>query len=260
MIVFQQIRNATVKLKYPCGTFMIDPWLTDACDPIEREQSVAARRFIPKPVCPLPMAAGMLTGDVDWFLLTHFHPDHFSADHLPADAPLVCQNEADAGKLAELGFSDVRWFCDGTMHFGDVTVHRVEARHGNNEETAAAMDPGSGFVFECPGERTVYVAGDTVYYDGVRAVIERFQPDVIVVNACDARWKHGRLIMNAKDVVKTCACASDSLVIASHMEAVSHAHLSREQLREALAGSPYAGQVRIPEDGEYIKIWPNRAY
>ena len=60
--------------------------------------------------------------------------------------------------------------------------------------------------------------------------------------------------MNAEDVMKTCACAPDSLVIASHMEAVSHAHLSRKQLREALAGSPYAGQVRIPEDGESIAI------
>lgn len=41
MIIFQQICNATVKLKYPGGTFMIVPWLTDACDPIEREQAVA---------------------------------------------------------------------------------------------------------------------------------------------------------------------------------------------------------------------------
>ena len=142
---------------------MIDPWLTDACDPIEREQAVAARRFIPKPVCPLPALAGALTGDVDWFLLTHFHPDHFSADHLPADALLVCQNEADARELERLGFSNVDCFRDEVMHFGDIAVHRVEARHGNNEETAAAMGPGSGFVFECPEERTVYVAGDTVY-------------------------------------------------------------------------------------------------
>jgi hypothetical protein len=37
-------------------------------------------------------------------------------------------------------------------------------------------------------------------------------------------------------------------------QAVSHAHLSRKQLREALTGSPYAGQVRIPEDGESIAL------
>ena len=58
MIVFQQIRNATVKLKYSGGTFMIDPWLLDICEPLEREQAVAARRFIPKPVCPLPALPG----------------------------------------------------------------------------------------------------------------------------------------------------------------------------------------------------------
>ena len=254
MIVFQQIRNATVKLKFPGGTFMIDPWLMDACDPQERERAVAARRFIPKPICLLPMPAEALMGDVDWFLLTHFHPDHFSPDHLPADVPLVCQNEADAGELAKLGFSDIRWFRDGAMRFGDVTVHRVEARHGDNEETVTAMGPGSGFVFECPGEKTVYVAGDTVYYDGIRAVIEHFKPDVIVVNACDARWKHGRLIMNAEDVMKTCACVPDSLVIASHMEAVSHAHLNRKQLRDALEENRCAGHVLIPEDGEFIEI------
>ena len=254
MIVFQQIRNATVKLKYPGGPVMIDPGLMDACDPIERERAVAARRFIPKPICPLPMPAEALTGDVDWFLLTHFHPDHFSADYLPEDAPLMCQNEADAGELAKLGFSNVRWFLDGAMRFDDVTVHRAEARHGDNEETAAAMGPGSGFVFECAGEWTVYLAGDTVYYDGVCAVIERFKPDVIVVNACGARWKHGRLIMNAEDVMKTCACAPESLVIASHMETVSHAHLNRKQLRDTLEENRYAGQVLIPEDGEYIEI------
>jgi len=254
MIVFQQIRNATVKLKYSGGTFMIDPWLMDACDPIERERAVAVRRFIPKPICPLPAPAEALAGDVDWFLLTHFHPDHFSADHLPEDAPLVCQNEADAGELARLGFSNVRWFRDEAMRFGYVVVHRVEARHGDNEETAAAMGPGSGYVFVCPGEKTVYVAGDTVYYDGVRAVIERFKPDVIVVNACGARWKHGRLIMNAEDVMMTCACAPESLVIASHMEAVSHAHLNRKQLRDALEENRCAGHVLIPEDGEFIEI------
>ena len=173
---------------------------------------------------------------------------------MPADAPLVCQSEADAVEVARLGFTTVRRFRDGAMRFGDITVYRVEARHGENEETAVAMGPCSGFVFECPGERTVYVAGDTVYYDGVRTAIDRFKPDVIVVNACNARWKHGRLIMNAEDVMKTCACAPESLVIASHMEAVSHAHLSRKQLRDALKENGCAGQVLIPEDGEFIEI------
>ena len=60
--------------------------------------------------------------------------------------------------------------------------------------------------------------------------------------------------MNADDVKKTCDCKPDSIVIASHLDAVSHAHLNREQLKKELAGTRYAGQVRIPEDGERITI------
>ena len=116
------------------------------------------------------------------------------------------------------------------------------------------MGPTSGFVFVREGEPTVYLAGDTVYYDGVRDVIARFSPAVIIVNACDARLPEGRLIMNAEDVMETCACRPDSLVIVSHMEAVSHAHLDRAELRQSLSDSPYAAQVRIPADGEQIEI------
>ncbi|MBQ3424322.1 MAG: MBL fold metallo-hydrolase, partial [Clostridia bacterium] len=134
------------------------------------------------------------------------------------------------------------------MQIGGVTTYRVDARHGENEETVARMGPGSGFVFVCAGEKTVYLAGDTVFYDGVHTVMDRFHPDVVIVNACDARGKIGRLIMNVEDVKRTCDCKPDSIVIASHMNAVSHSYLSRDRLKEELAGTQYAGQVLIPED------------
>ena len=55
-------------------------------------------------------------------------------------------------------------------------------------------------------------------------------------------------------VKKTCDCKPDSIVIASHMDAVSHAHLSRDQLKKELACTRYAEQVLIPVDGERIEI------
>ena len=254
MITFQQIRNATTKLYYPGVVFMIDPWLMDECPPEERDRAVARRSFIPKPICPLPAPAEELIADVDFFLLTHFHPDHFSVDCLPTDAAFICQNEADAALLAKLGFTNLRWFHEEAMQIGSVTICRVEARHGENEMTAARMGQTSGFVFVCEGEKTVYAAGDTVYFDGIRTVIDRFKPDVIITNACDARGKTGRLIMNADDVKKTCDCKPDSIVIASHMDTVTHAYLTRKQLREDLAGTRCDRQVLIPGDGEQIEI------
>ena len=72
MITFRQIRNATVKLQYPGVSFMIDPWLMDACTPVERDQAVATRSFIPKPICLLPASPEELTTDVDYYPVSAF--------------------------------------------------------------------------------------------------------------------------------------------------------------------------------------------
>lgn len=254
MISFQQIRNATVKLRYPGVTFLIDPWLSEPCSPEEKAQALRTRSFIEKPICPLPAPPEEILADVDVILTTHLHEDHFSADYLPRDARMVFQNRADAKRAEAMGFPNVSRFADAPLTFGGVTVCRVDACHGDTDAAVRRMGPTSGFVFAREGEPTVYLAGDTVFYDGVRDVIARFSPAVIIVNACDARLPVGRLIMNAEDVRKTCACRPDSLVIASHMEAVSHAHLDRAMLRQSLSETPYAAQVRIPADGERIEI------
>ena len=60
--------------------------------------------------------------------------------------------------------------------------------------------------------------------------------------------------MNTEDVLKTCACSPAVTVIATHMDTVSHAHLSRAQLHANLEERPGAEQVLIPEDGEWIEI------
>ncbi len=255
MIIFEQIRSATVKLIYDGVTFMIDPWLADACTEEEKARVLAEHRFIEKPVCPLPASPGELISGVDYFLVTHMHADHFSADYLPVDKPFIYQNSADMEKASAMGFANTSCFSeDQPLTLGGVTIYRTDARHGDTDELAGRMGATSGFVFVKEGEKTIYLAGDTVYCNGVRQVIDQFLPDVIIVNACDARVRLGRLIMNAEDVIRTCECRRDSLVIASHMDAVSHAHLSRKQLKEVLAGSGYAEQVKIPEGGERIEI------
>lgn len=57
----------------------------------------------------------------------------------------------------------------------------------------------SGYVFQDPYEKTLYIAGDTIYYKGVENNIKTYKPDVIVVNSWDARLMYGRLIMNKED-------------------------------------------------------------
>jgi L-ascorbate metabolism protein UlaG (beta-lactamase superfamily) len=254
MIRFQQIRNATVKLCYPNATFLIDPWLSPTFTPEERDAALHEHRFIEKPICPLPASPEKILSGVDYILVTHLHADHFSPDFLPPDAPMVFQSQEDAEAVKKTGFIKTAFFTDGLLSMGGVTVYRVEARHGDTDEQAKRAGPASGFVFVKEGEPTIYLAGDTVFTENVRDVIRHFSPAVVIVNACDARGRYGRLIMNTEDVLKTCACSPAVIVIATHMDTVSHAHLSRAQLHANLEERPGAEQVLIPEDGEWIEI------
>lgn len=50
-------------------------------------------------------------------------------------------------------------------------------------------------------QKTLYLAGDTIWYDFVKGVIDSYSPDVIVANAVEATiLGFGRIIMGLADV------------------------------------------------------------
>lgn len=74
-----------------------------------------------------------------------------------------------------------------------------------------------------------------------------------MLNACAATLLHfGRLIMDDKDVAEVVKAMPKAKVIASHMDTVSHAMLTRETLKEKLTEAGIADKVLIPEDGETL--------
>lgn len=253
-MIFQQIRSAAIKLYYNDAVFLVDPWLRDSSTTPEVVEAKAVGRFISTPVIPLPMPVSKILEDVDYVLVSHMHSDHFTPDHLPMDMALIFQNETDMNAARKMGFTNVSCFCGDVLRLNGVTITRVDGQHGDTLELAERLGPVSGFVFEAENEKTVYVAGDTVYYDGVQKTIDCFHPAAGIVNACDAGDPTGRLIMNKEDVMALCENNPDTLVIASHMDAVSHARLTRVQLRADLHGTAFEKQVLIPEDGETIQI------
>ena len=81
--------------------------------------------------------------------------------------------------------------------------------------------------------------------------IEKYRPDVIITNNCAAMLvKNGRLIMDDNDLEKVCAAAPEATIIASHMDNVPHATLTRKTLAKKLVEKGIRNRVRIPEDGE----------
>lgn len=115
------------------------------------------------------------------------------------------------------------------------------------------MDEISGYVLDHPQEKTLYLVGDSIYDPIIQEQIEEHNPGVLVINACDARVSRGRLIMNGDDVLKLAKANPEKKIVVSHMDGVSYAYLSSEQLRSSLKEDRLE-QVLIPDDGQTVML------
>ena len=245
------VRHATLSVRVAGLRLLVDPQL----DPKgAREPVPGTPNPRPTPLVDLPEPAEALVEPLDAVLVTHLHGDHFDATArrlIPKDTPLVCQ-PPDAGALRDDGFTDVRPVDDELVLDG-LTVVRTGGEHGTGE-LARRLGPVSGFVLKAAGEPTVYIAGDTVLCDPVRAAIARHHPDAIVVNAGAARFDEGDpIVMDADDVVAL-ARETDALIVAVHLETVSHSTETRADLHERLRAEGLATRVAVPEDGSEVPL------
>lgn len=249
----QQIRNATIKINYGELTLLIDPWLED------KGTGMMARCIIPEmmnvksPLNDLPFSTDKILENVDYCLVTHIHPDHFTKDYLPLDLQLILQNKKDEDTAKSMGFSNTKYFETNELKIKDVTITKVCGIHGNTPELVEQMGTVSGFILQHPNEKTLYIAGDTIFYDGVENNIKTYNPDVIVLNCCEATNPYGRLLMNKDDIVSVCKTAPQSQVIASHLDSVNHALITREDVREFVLQNNLS-QVSVPRDGEVLEF------
>lgn len=143
------------------------------------------------PMNDLPMMPQKIPDGVDFCLVTHIHPDHFTEDYLPKGIKIVVQNEEDKQTIRTMRFSDVIALEGNEFSIGSITVTKVPAVHGDNAAVAEEMGCVSGFILS--GEdKTLYIAGDTVFYYGIKRTLEEYKPDVIVPNCCEATLPLGR--------------------------------------------------------------------
>ena len=246
------IRNATLRLELDGRQLLVDPMLDPAGAQPPVEDTENDRR---NPLVELPEPAEVVVEGVHAVLATHLHRDHFddtAAALLPRDVPLLCQPE-DAERLRGLGFTGVRPVADALTWEG-IAITRTPARHGSGA-TAEALAPVSGYVLRDAAGRCLYVAGDTVLYEAVEAVLDEHRPDVVVVNAGGARFTGGDpIVMDADDVVSVARRAPGARVVAVHLDAINHCVQTRADLRRRLHDEGLTDRVTVPEDGAAVPV------
>jgi L-ascorbate metabolism protein UlaG (beta-lactamase superfamily) len=245
-----QIRNATIIVEYANKKFLIDPMLAEKGTYLPFPNS--ARQDQNNPLVSLPTSVENIIEDIDAVIVTHLHLDHFDEAAqriLPKDIKMFVQNEEDATEVRNTGFQNVEVLQEDTV-FEGIQLIKTKGEHGRGEILKLAGLV-CGVVFKHQSEKTLYVAGDTVWYDEVQNIIDTHKPEILVVNGGDNQFfEGGSLIMDKEDIYEVYKAAPNSQIIVVHMEAVNHWNLSREELKSFINEKGIASTVSVPDDGE----------
>jgi L-ascorbate metabolism protein UlaG (beta-lactamase superfamily) len=246
----QQIRNATIIVVYAGKRFLIDPMLAEkgTYPPFPN----SPRQEQNNPLVGLPTSIDNIIKNIDAVIVTHLHLDHWddaAKEALPKEIKIFAQNEENATEIRNAGFQNVEVLHEDTV-FEGIQLIKTKGEHGRGEILKIAGLV-CGVVFKHSTEKTLYVAGDTVWYDAVQKVIDTHKPEIIVVNAGDNQFfEGGSLVMGKDDVYEVLKAAPDAKIIAVHMEAVNHWALSREELKNFANEKGISSNVLVPDNGE----------
>ena len=254
-----QIRNATIIVIYNDKRFLIDPWLMpkDFMPGFEGAMNSEVRQ----PRVDLPKDFDINHLPLDAVILTHFHPDHFdefAVNALDKNIPFFVQNETDLNIIKNFGFNDVRIVSENGTDFEGAKLLKTQCQHGRREvvkpmcEKIGMPYDAMGIAFKSNKEKTLYVAGDTIWCEEVKQAINKFNPEIIVINACGATVLVGegeRLIMDIEDTKSISKYAKNSTIIASHMDTVSHLTVTRENIK-----SLKLNNVVVPDDNKILEF------
>ena len=255
-----QVRNATIIVEYNNTKFLIDPWLMpkDFMPGFE-----AAINFeIRQPRVDLPFEIEKII-DANAVIITHIHPDHwddFAEKDLNKDTKIFVQSDCDKDYILSKGFKNVEIISTEGTEFNNTTLYKTSTQHGKKEilkpicEKIGMPYDAMGVVFKSKNEKTLYLAGDSIWCSEINEAINKYIPDIIIVNACAATVLNGeKIIMGIEDIKEVMKYAPEAIIIASHMDTVSHLSITRKDLKEFKQENNIKNLL-IPDDGSTIEI------
>ena len=259
---FHLIRNATMKLTYAGSTFLMDPMLAAKGAYPGFPGTPNSEKRNPLVDLPVPVSDVL---KADAIILTHIHEDHWDAaarNLVPRDMPIFTQDEKDAAKVREDGFTNVRILTEEGFDFKGTRLVKTLGKHGSSHffavpQMAELLGNVMGVVFIHPGYATAYVAGDTIWNKNVEDALTRYEPDVVFLNTGYAQVKgfDGSIIMGKNDVLLAYNYSPQAKIVGIHMESVNHAVLTRKELRAFIDEKKLdKRRVLVPEDGQKYKF------
>ena len=247
-----QIRNATIILEYNGTRFLIDPMFA----PKGTYPPITSKSW---PFHDLPISPKDIIKNIDAVILTHLHTDHFdkyAQDILPKDTKIFVQDIFDKNALEKENFENLEVLNPEGTVYENIKLYKIPCRHGEREFAEPIFLANGmrweamGVVFEAENEPTIYIAGDTILYDGVKFALDTFRPKYTVVNsAYTLVGKNTPVLMGIEDL-KALHKYSTTKIIASHLDSVDNGTLFRADLHT----SDVTEYIYTPADGEIMTL------
>ena len=258
-ISYQHIRNATAKIEMAGSTFLVDPYLAPKGSYAGFEGTINSQKR--NPLIDMKEPVEKVLEGVDAVIVTHTHADHwdeYAQKVLPKTLPIFVQNAGDARIIRSQGFKDVRVVGKNTK-FNKVKLSKTGGQHGTDQMYAIPQlvelaGEAMGVVMQADGEKTLYIVGDTIWNEEVDFALNRYKPEVIVMNTGYAQLQgfSDSIIMGKADVAKARQAAPKADIITVHMDAVNHTAVTSDEMRKFVKENKL-NKVAVPREGEVLK-------
>lgn len=130
----------------------------------------------------------------------------------------------------------------------EVVITGTPARHGPAGSEKLTGDV-TGFIVTIAGLQ-LYITGDTVFYDGVKEVAEKFKPQYVFIFAGAAKPRGPfNVTMGTNDAIDTAFAFPDATIIPVHFEGWSHYTETGEMLQQSFNALGIGDKLRILEPG-----------
>ncbi|MCQ9123789.1 MBL fold metallo-hydrolase [Rodentibacter caecimuris] len=258
-ISYQHIRNATAKIEMAGSTFLVDPYLAPKGTYAGFEGTINSQKR--NPLIDMVEPVEKVLEGVDAVIVIHTHADHwdeYAQKMLPKTLPIFVQNAGDAQIIRSQGFKDVRVVGKNT-EFNQVKLSKTGGQHGTDQmystpQFAEIAGEAMGVVMQADGEKTLYIVGDTIWNEEVDFALNRYKPEVIVMNTGYAQMEGNSdsIIMGKADVAKARQVAPKADIITVHMDAVNHASVTSDEMRKFVKENNLS-KVAVPKESEVLK-------
>ena len=263
-IIFHHIRNATSKITYTGLKILVDPFLApkESGPGFELGPTLEIKKTR-IPLNDLPLSIEDIIKDIDAVIVTHLHIDHWddcAAKNIPKYIPIFVQNTEDKKTIQSQGFLDVRVVGINTQ-FKGITITKTQGQHGceeilSNPNLIELFGTSMGFVLKAPEQKTVYFAGDIIWHEYVELAINKYKPDIIVLNTPKARYEgiKGSSVMDPEDVKKCYELTKTAKIIPVHMNALAHCLITVDMMKKYVEENKLQDRVIVPTEGEILKL------